>query len=119
MKIFKLYFRNIIKLLIAVFIINILFIKFYEVKKEAGPFGGHAIISCSFKDNFLPPNTTKLKPYYRTVPRFRLWIPICALEICSICYFKNFSYNRRLYIFLFLISNFNGSKYKSISYLSI
>lgn len=119
MKIFKLYFRNIIKLLIAVFIINLLFIEFYQVKKEAGPFGEHAIISYSFKDNFLFPNTTKLKPDYRTVLRFRLWIPIYVLEICLICYFKNFSYNRKLFIFLFLISIFNGSKYKSISYLYI
>lgn len=119
MKINKLYFKKIIKLLILIFIINILFVKYYEVKIKSHSFGGHAIISCNYDESFILPNTNKVKPLYKICCGFKIWIPFCTIGIFLLCYFRNFSYNRRSFIFQFLISNFNGSKYKSGSYLLI
>jgi len=119
MKISKLYFNIIMKLLIVIFIFNIFFIKYYEVKIKARPFGGHAIISCSYDDSFILPNTNKVKPFYKITSHFKIWITIFVFQISLFCYFKFFLYNRRLFIFQFLLSSFNGSKYKSNSYLLI
>lgn len=117
----KLYLSKIMKLTVFIFLFNILFFKFYKVKSEISPFNGHAVISCSYDTAYIIPDTAKPNPYYKAMHNFQIRIPVYILVTYLIFYLNIFTYlNSRIFlIFQFLISSFNGSKYKSISYLLI